>query len=266
MINFSKMHSLGNDFMVIDAISDAVTLKPEHIAEWGDRQRGIGFDQLLMVAPPSSPDCDFDYVIFNADGGEAEQCGNGTRCVTDFVHRRGLTQQNQLNWHSNGGIVRTAIRDDGMIETWLPEPEFQHAAVPFLQPDSDESAGQCVALQTERGEFQVVPVSMGNPHGVVFVDDVIGLDVVGIGLNCRTTTRFQSAPTLAFVKLLTKGLFACAFLKGCVRNPCLWQWCQRRSSRGVPHQPTQQQSQSILTGWEASGGMALRQRTDQTRR
>ena len=69
MINFSKMHSLGNDFMVIDAISEAVTLKPEHIAKWGDRQRGIGFDQLLMVAPPSTPDCDFDYLIFNADGG-----------------------------------------------------------------------------------------------------------------------------------------------------------------------------------------------------
>jgi diaminopimelate epimerase len=205
MINFSKMHSLGNDFMVIDAVSEAVTLKPEHIAQWSDRQRGIGFDQLLMVAPPSAPDCDFDYVIFNADGGEAEQCGNGTRCVTDFVHRRGLTQQNQLNWHSNGGIVRTAIRDDGMIETWLPEPQFQHAAVPFLHTDADESAGQCVALQTERGEFQVVPVSMGNPHGVVFVDDVIGLDVVGIGHALSNHKAFPNRANIGFCQIVNEG-------------------------------------------------------------
>ena len=91
MLNFSKMHSLGNDFMVIDGVTTSVELDPQQIALWGNRQRGIGFDQLLLVEPPSSPVCDFDYVIFNADGSEAEQCGNGTRCVTDFVHRVGLT-------------------------------------------------------------------------------------------------------------------------------------------------------------------------------
>ena len=205
MINFSKMHSLGNDFMVIDAISDAVTLKPEHIAEWGDRQRGIGFDQLLMVAPPSSPDCDFDFLIFNADGGEAEQCGNGTRCITDFVHRRGLTQQTQLSWHSRGGVVRTAIHDDGMIETWLPEPQFQHDAVPFAHEDAGDPLGHCVVLQTQYGEFQVIPVSIGNPHGVVFVDDVIGLDVAAIGHELSHHDAFPERANIGFCQIVNKG-------------------------------------------------------------
>ena len=205
MINFSKMHSLGNDFMVIDAISETVRLKPEHIAQWGDRQRGIGFDQLLMVAPPSAPDCDFDYLIFNADGGEAEQCGNGTRCVTDFVHRRGLTQQSQLSWHSKGGVVRTAMHDDGMIETWLPEPQFQHAAVPFQLKGADEPPGQCVALQPEHGEFQVAPVSIGNPHGVVFVDDVIGLDVAGIGHALSHHEAFPERANIGFCQIVNQG-------------------------------------------------------------
>ena len=205
MINFSKMHSLGNDFMVIDAISDAVTLKPEHIAEWGDRQRGIGFDQLLMVAPPSSPDCDFDFLIFNADGGEAEQCGNGTRCITDFVHRRGLTQQTQLSWRSRGGVVRTAIHDDGMIETWLPEPQFQHDAVPFAHEDAGDPLGHCVVLQTQYGEFQIIPVSMGNPHGVVFVDDVIGLDVAAIGHELSHHDAFPERANIGFCQIVNKG-------------------------------------------------------------
>ena len=205
MINFSKMHSLGNDFMVVDALSDAVTLKPEQIAKWGDRQRGIGFDQLLMVAPPSAPDCDFDYLIFNADGGEAEQCGNGTRCVTDFVHRRGLTQQTQLSWNSKGGIVRTAIHDDGMIETWLPEPQFQYARVPFQHSEADRPPGQCVALETEHGEVQIVPVSLGNPHGVVFVDDVIELDVVGIGHALSHHEAFPERANIGFCQIVNKG-------------------------------------------------------------
>lgn len=205
MINFSKMHSLGNDFMVVDALSDAVTLKPEQIAKWGDRQRGIGFDQLLMVAPPSAPDCDFDYLIFNADGGEAEQCGNGTRCVTDFVRRRGLTQQTQLSWNSKGGIVRTAIHDDGMIETWLPEPQFQHARVPFQHSEADRPPGQCVALETEHGEVQIVPVSLGNPHGVVFVDDVIELDVAGIGYALSHHEAFPERANIGFCQIVNKG-------------------------------------------------------------
>ena len=205
MINFSKMHSLGNDFMVVDALSDAVTLNPEQIAKWGDRQRGIGFDQLLMVAPPSAPDCDFDYLIFNADGGEAEQCGNGTRCVTDFVHRRGLTQQTQLSWNSKGGIVRTAIHDDGMIETWLPEPQFQYARVPFQHSEADRPPGQCVALETEHGEVQIVPVSLGNPHGVVFVDDVIELDVAGIGYALSHHEAFPERANIGFCQIVNKG-------------------------------------------------------------
>jgi diaminopimelate epimerase len=125
--------------------------------------------------------------------------------VTDFVHRRGLTQQTQLSWNSKGGIVRTAIHDDGMIETWLPEPQFQYARVPFQHSEADRPPGQCVALETEHGEVQIVPVSLGNPHGVVFVDDVIELDVVGIGHALSHHEAFPERANIGFCQIVNKG-------------------------------------------------------------
>ena len=201
MLNFSKMHSLGNDFMVIDGVTTSVELDPEQVAAWGNRQRGIGFDQLLLVAPPSSPNCDFDYVIFNADGSEAQQCGNGTRCVTDFVHRLGLTRQNQLCWHSKGGIIRTNKQPDGSVETWMPAPSLDHAAVPFVHPNP----GKPISLSAGEDEYSIVPVAMGNPHGVVFVDDVINLDVAQIGYELSHHEAFPERANIGFCHIVNDG-------------------------------------------------------------
>ena len=201
MLHFSKMHSLGNDFMVIDGVSESAKFNTEQVALWSDRQRGIGFDQLLVVTPPSDPDCDFDYLIFNADGSEAEQCGNGTRCVTDFVRRRGLTQQSELRWRSKGGITRTAIEDSGLIETWMPEPRFDHQSVPFCAASEAEPE----VLNTALGTFQVVPVSMGNPHAVVFVEDVINLDVAGIGQALSNHSAFPERANVGFCQVINEG-------------------------------------------------------------
>ena len=201
MLNFSKMHSLGNDFMVVDGVTTLVQIDPEQVAAWGNRQRGIGFDQLLLVAPPSAPACDFDYVIFNADGSEAQQCGNGTRCVTDFVHRLGLTQQRQLSWHSKGGIVHTAKQSDGSIETWMPAPSLEHKAVPFIHT----KPGADITLTTEHGDFSIVPVSVGNPHGVVFVDDVINLDVAQIGQALSHHEAFPARANIGFCQVVNEG-------------------------------------------------------------
>ena len=201
MLNFSKMHSLGNDFMVVDGVTTSVQLDPEQVAIWGNRQRGIGFDQLLLVAPPSSPVCDFDYVIFNADGSEAQQCGNGTRCVTDFVHRLGLTQQSQLRWHSKGGIVHTEKQLDGSIETWMPTPSLGFAEVPFIHPQP----GTAIVLTTEHGDFSIVPVGLGNPHGVVFVDDVINLDVAQIGHALSHHEAFPERANIGFCQVVNDG-------------------------------------------------------------
>ena len=201
MLNFSKMHSLGNDFMVIDGVTTSVQLDPKQVAVWGNRQRGIGFDQLLVVAPPSAPACDFDYVIFNADGSEAQQCGNGTRCFTVYVHRLGQTQQRQLSWHSKGGIVHTAKQSDGSIETWMPAPILEHAAVPFIHPQASAD----ITLTTEHGDFSIVPISIGNPHGVVFVDDVINLDVAQIGQALSHHEAFPERANIGFCQVVNEG-------------------------------------------------------------
>ena len=201
MRNFSKMHSLGNDFMVIDGVTHAFAADPQSVIRWSNRNTGVGFDQLLIVAPPSDPECDFDYLIYNADGSEAEQCGNGTRCVTDFVYRLGLTQQSNINWHSKGGLVQTAKLSDGNIETWMPAPLFEYARVPFQHFGSNGSQ----ELQTELGAFTVFPVSMGSPHGVIFVDDVIGLDVNRIGPLLSSHTAFPERANIGFCQIVNDG-------------------------------------------------------------
>ena len=201
MLNFIKMHSLGNDFMVVDGVTEPFAVNPETIAAWANRHIGVGFDQLLIVAPPSRPECDFDYVIFNADGSEAEQCGNGTRCVTDFVHRRGLTQQANLSWHTKGGIVQTAKNPDGSIETWMPAPQFEYHMVPFHHTGQTGSQ----ALETEVGFFDVFPVSMGNPHGVVFVDDVINLDIDKAGRLLSHHEAFPNQANIGFCQVVNEG-------------------------------------------------------------
>ena len=201
MLTFCKMHSLGNDFVVIDGVTTPTHLDSEKIAALADRNRGVGFDQLLLVAPPSQPDCDFEYVIFNADGSEAEQCGNGTRCVTDFVHRQGLSRKSSLFWHSKGGVFQTALRPDGMIETCMPEPRSEPERVPFIGQDSNGDT----TLRTEVGDFTVHPISVGNPHGVVFVGDVIGLDVERIGSALSNHPAFPERANIGFCQIINPG-------------------------------------------------------------
>ena len=201
MLTFCKMHSLGNDFVVIDGVSASTHLSSQQIAALADRNRGIGFDQLLLVAPPSHPDCDFEYIIYNADGSEAEQCGNGTRCVTDFVHKQGLSRKNALSWHSKGGIFQTTLRPDGTIETCMPEPSTEAERVPFIGQDSSGDT----TLQTEVGSFTVYPVSVGNPHGVVFVDNVIGLDVDRIGSALSAHPAFPNRANIGFCQIINPG-------------------------------------------------------------
>ena len=201
MLVFCKMHSLGNDFVVIDGVASAMHLDSAQIKALADRNRGIGFDQLLLVAPPSQPDCDFEYIIYNADGSEAEQCGNGTRCVTDFVHRQGLSRKNTLSWHSKGGIFQTTLRPDGLIETCMPQPRTEAECVPFIGQDSKGDT----TLQTDVGDFTVHPVSVGNPHGVVFVEAVIGLDVGRIGAALSNHSAFPERANIGFCQVINPG-------------------------------------------------------------
>lgn len=131
LLQFSKMHGLGNDFMVVDAVSQNVFLTKEQIKQLADRNFGIGFDQLLMVEPPYDPDLDFHYRIFNADGSEVEQCGNGARCFAKFVRNKGLTNKYKIAVSTKSGKIVLYVEQDGQVTVNMGIPQFEPAKVPF---------------------------------------------------------------------------------------------------------------------------------------
>ncbi len=197
---FAKMHGLGNDFMVLDGVTRKASPKPEQVRLWADRKTGVGFDQMLIVQPPNEPDADFSYRIFNADGSEAEQCGNGVRCVFRFVHDRGLCVLPELILQSAGGRV-TASQAGEDVRVSLGAPATEPPAIPFL-PEQSEPAGSRWRLDTRRGRFTVTPVSLGNPHGVVMVQDLTAVDVAEAGSALCAHAAFPEGANIGFCEVL----------------------------------------------------------------
>ena len=176
-VQFAKMHGLGNDFMILDLVSQPIMPKPEQIQAWSDRHTGIGFDQLLIVAPPDDPDVDFRYQIFNADGTEAEQCGNGARCVAKLVAHKGLSVKPTIRFQTCNGIIETSLLADDQVEVDMGPPGLEPATVPCdpSQAAAEEAIGDAIGytLADPDGEHhQLTVASMGNPHGVILVSDI----------------------------------------------------------------------------------------------
>ena len=204
MVKFYKMQSLGNDFMVLDAISYGDPLPTEKIKQWGLRNEGVGFDQLLVIAPPNRPDADFQYLIYNADGSESEQCGNGTRCVAWLVRHLGLSNKSRLTWHSKGGVIHTRLleeRNPMMIETTLPAPSLEASTVPFVANTKTNTA----VLEVDNRAFKVTAVSTGNPHGVVFVDNIATVDVATIGAQLSIHSAFPNHANIGFCQVVDRS-------------------------------------------------------------
>ena len=204
MVKFYKMQSLGNDFMVLDAISCGDPLPTEKIKQWGLRNEGVGFDQLLVIAPPNRPDADFQYLIYNADGSESEQCGNGTRCVAWLVRHLGLSNKSRLTWHSKGGVIHTRLleeRNPMMIETTLPAPSLDASTVPFVANTKTNTA----VLEVDNRDFKVTAVSTGNPHGVVFVDNIATVDVATIGAQLSIHSAFPNHANIGFCQVVDRS-------------------------------------------------------------
>ena len=204
MVKFYKMHSLGNDFMVLDAVTDACSLTEDQIPQWADRNEGIGFDQLLIIAPPQQPDADFHYQIFNADGSESEQCGNGTRCVALLARQLNLSAKKQLIWNSKGGRIHTRLladRNPVVVETMLPAPSLDPDDVPFVSA----AATNTDRLTVDGIEVEVTAVSTGNPHGVVLVDNVSNLDVATLGRQLSTHSAFPYQANIGFCQVVDRG-------------------------------------------------------------
>ncbi|WP_339806389.1 diaminopimelate epimerase [uncultured Marinobacter sp.] len=200
-LSFTKMHGLGNDFMVVDAISQPFRLRPEMIRKLADRHFGVGFDQLLVVEPPGMPDVDFRYRIFNADGSEVEQCGNGARCFARFVRDQRLTNRRVLRVQTAAGVIELRIGRDGWVTVDMGVPELNPPAIPFAADSLQlvypvEVNGQLVELSV---------VSMGNPHGVLLVDDVDTAPVETLGPLLERHPRFPARANIGFLQIIDRG-------------------------------------------------------------
>lgn len=209
-IEFTKMHGLGNDFVMIDAITQKVELRPERIRELGDRHTGIGFDQLLLVQTPDDPDADFRYRIYNVDGSEAEQCGNGARCFARFVRDRGLTRKHAMVLQTSNGRISCTVQGD-RIEVDMGEPRFAPEAIPFdpehaeaIDPPAEKPLRRW-RLQLEGEAVELVPLSMGNPHAVIFVDDAAAAAVDRIGAAVQAHPAFPESVNVGFCQIVDPG-------------------------------------------------------------
>ncbi len=201
VLNFTKMHGLGNDFMVIDNRAQNVELTANRIRSWSDRHTGVGFDQLLIVEPPSDPAAQFDYRIFNADGGEVEHCGNGARCFARFVLDRGLTRDRVIQVNTSNGLITLEALDNGDVTVQMGMPTFEPGSVPFIGPYND---GKVPWADLTVGDEQVTVgvAGIGNPHLVLLVDDVDRAEVERLGPLLESHPRFPNRVNVGFLQIV----------------------------------------------------------------
>lgn len=196
-IAFTKMQGLGNDFVVIDAISQDVSLTTDQIQKIADRHFGIGCDQVLLVEKPRGA-ADFRYRIFNADGGEVEQCGNGARCFVHFVRMHGLTDKNEISVETAGGIIHPRIETDGRVTVDMGIPRFAPQEIPFKA----EHENLRYELLVEENTITIGVVSMGNPHAVILVDSVRIASVETLGPLIERHPRFPNRVNAGFMEVV----------------------------------------------------------------
>ncbi|WPL17855.1 Diaminopimelate epimerase [Thiorhodovibrio winogradskyi] len=196
-LKFTKMHGLGNDFVVIDAINQQVAMTAELTRRLADRRRGVGCDQLLLVEPPKTPTTDFHYRIFNADGSEVGQCGNGARCFARFVHDKGLTDERRLQVGTKSGLLELYLLDDGQVRVDMGLPRFEPRAIPFLTDQRAPAYNHGTGLQSRR----IGVVSMGNPHVVVPVDDLASAPVTTLGPEIENSPLFPQRTNVGFMQV-----------------------------------------------------------------
>ena len=192
------MHGLGNDFVVLDAINQAFVPDGAQVRFLADRHFGVGCDQLLVVEKTQRPDADFRYRIFNADGGEVEQCGNGARCFVRFVHEHGLTGKREIRVETKCGIIAPRLEDDGLVTVDMGVPRFSPGEIPFVAQED------AVKHQLEiAGHFiDISVVSMGNPHAVQVVDDVDAAPVDRDGPRIESHPRFPQRVNAGFMQVV----------------------------------------------------------------
>jgi diaminopimelate epimerase len=206
-LRFTKMQGAGNDFVVLDGITQHVELAPDQLRRLADRRFGIGADQILLVERPPGAGVDFRYRIFNADGGEVEQCGNGARCFVRFVHDRGLTHKRAIRVETLGGIIEPRLEDDGRVTVDMGVPAFEPSRVPF---DAEglvaraEQGDRLWPLEIGGRTIEFSVLSIGNPHAVQVVDDVEQAPLARDGPLIEHHRRFPRRVNAGFMQVLDR--------------------------------------------------------------
>ena len=199
-LQFTKMHGTGNDFVVIDLISQHYSLRAQDIRKLADRHFGIGCDQVLVVEAPQNAEVDFRYRIYNADGQEVEQCGNGARCFARFVREKKLTGKRTISVETSGGVIQLRVRPDHAVEVDMGVPEFEPPKIPFTAT----SRAQSYLLQVEGRELEIGAVSIGNPHAVLPVDDIDQAEVERLGPLIESHPDFPQRVNAGFMQIVTE--------------------------------------------------------------
>ena len=200
-LKITKMHGAGNDFVVIDGVRQDVYLKPEQLRLLADRHVGIGCDQILLVKKSNNEEADFRYLIFNADGGEVEQCGNGARCFVRFVHDHKLTSKREIVVETQSGLISPRLEDDGRVTVNMGKPIFEASLIPF-ETDSDDLIQ---SLHVDNQELKITAVSLGNPHAVHIVDDIEHAAVATLGPLIENHPRFPKRVNAGFMQVIDRS-------------------------------------------------------------
>ena len=201
ILKFTKMHGAGNDFVVLDGVRQRIELTPEQLRFLADRHFGVGCDQILLVETSQIPDADFRYRIFNADGGEVEQCGNGARCFVRFVLDQGLTHKREIVVETRGGLISPRMEEDGRVTVNMGAPVFEAALIPF----SGGSAAIIQPLEISGETVQITVLSMGNPHAVQVVADVERAPVATQGPLIERHPRFPQRVNAGFMQVVDRS-------------------------------------------------------------
>jgi diaminopimelate epimerase len=199
-LRFTKMQGAGNDFVVLDGIGQHVALTPGQLRRLADRHFGVGADQILVVERASAPGVDFRYRIFNADGGEVEQCGNGARCFVRFVRDKGMTMQDEIRVQTLSGIIVPRLEPDGRVTVDMGRPDFEPARVPFV---TDANA-LVQPLDVDGVKVSITAVSVGNPHAVQVVDDVATAPVATLGPRIESHALFPRRVNAGFMQVVDR--------------------------------------------------------------
>ena len=198
-LKFTKMQGLGNDFVVIDAVNQSVCLSPAQRRLLADRHFGVGCDQILLVEGAVG-DADFRYRIYNADGGEVEQCGNGARCFVRYVHDRGMTQKNEIRVETSGGLIIPRLEANGEVSVNMGMPKFEPQQIPFIA----EKRAMTYSIDISGRQVEISAVSLGNPHAVQLVEDVDGAPVITEGALIENHPSFPKRVNAGYMQVVDR--------------------------------------------------------------